>query len=152
MPFRPLKKAKFIFSSAFPNVLEVHTSTPSKTRSFCANFALNPRAKISAGAHRFCNENAFWHILGPDLVDVFNDASSTGRLSVSQRTAFITLIFKKGDRLDMNWRPISLLTCDYKLCARVLAGRLFHVLQSIIGLDQTCGVPGPLIGDSVAFS
>ena len=39
---------------------------------------------------------AFWHILGPDLVDVFNDASSTGRLSVSQRTAFITLIFKKG--------------------------------------------------------
>ena len=35
MPFRLLKKGKFIFSSAFPKVLEVHTSTPSKTRSFC---------------------------------------------------------------------------------------------------------------------
>ena len=58
MPFRLVKKGKFIFSSAFPKVLEVHTSTPSKTGSFCVNFALNPRAKISAGAHRFCNENS----------------------------------------------------------------------------------------------
>ena len=38
---------------------------------------------------------AFWHILGSDLVDVFNDALSSGCLSVSQRTALITLIFKK---------------------------------------------------------
>ena len=95
---------------------------------------------------------AFWHILGPDLVDVFNDTLSSGCLSASQRTALITLIFKKGDRLDhKSWRPISLLNCDYKLCARILAGRLLHVLQSIIGLDQTCGVRGPFIGDSVAF-
>ena len=58
MPFRALKNRKFIFSLAFPNVLEVHTSTPSKTRSFCVNLTLNPRAKISAGAHRFCNGNS----------------------------------------------------------------------------------------------
>ena len=45
MPFRLLKKGKYIFSSAFPKVLEVHTSTPSKTRSFCVNFTQNPRAK-----------------------------------------------------------------------------------------------------------
>ena len=47
MPFRLLKKGKFIFSSAFAKVLEVHTSTPFKTRLFCVNFTLNPRAKIS---------------------------------------------------------------------------------------------------------
>ena len=58
MPFRLLKKGKFIFSSAFPKVLEVHTSTPSKTRPFYVNFTLNPRAKISAGAYCFCNENS----------------------------------------------------------------------------------------------
>ena len=58
MLFRLLKKGKFIFSSAFPKVLEAHTSTPSKTRSFCVNFTLNPRAKISAGAHCFCSENS----------------------------------------------------------------------------------------------
>ena len=39
----------------------------------------------------------FWHILGQDLVDVYNNAISTGCLSVSQCTALITLIFKKGD-------------------------------------------------------
>ena len=58
MPLRLLKKGEFIFSPAFPKVLEVHTSTPSKTRSFGVNFTLNPRAKISAGAHRFCNEGS----------------------------------------------------------------------------------------------
>ena len=58
MPFKLLKKGKLMFSSAFPNVLEFRTSTPSKTRSFCVNFTLNPRAKISAGAHYFCNENS----------------------------------------------------------------------------------------------
>ena len=39
---------------------------------------------------------AFWHYLGPDLVDVFNEDFSTGRLSVSQHTAFITLFLKRG--------------------------------------------------------
>ena len=57
MPLRLLKKGKFIFSSAFPKILEVHISTPSKTRSFCVNFTLNLREKTSAGAHRFCNKN-----------------------------------------------------------------------------------------------
>ena len=54
MPSRPLKKGKFIFSSAFPKVY----TTPSKTRSFCEKFTLNQRAKVTAGAHRFCNENS----------------------------------------------------------------------------------------------
>ena len=31
-----------------------------------------------------------------------------------------SLIFKKGDRLEhKNWRPISLVNVDYKVCARV---------------------------------
>ena len=106
------------------------------------------------GSDGFLKEfyKTFWHILGQDLVDVFNDAISTGCLSVSQCTALITLTFKRGDRLDhKNWRTISLLNCDYKLCARVFAGRLLNVPQSIIGLDQTYRVCGCFIGDSVAF-
>ena len=79
MPFKLLKKGKFIFLRlslslsfflslslslyflfilAFPKFLEVHTSTPSQKRSFYVNFTLNPRAKVSAGAHRFCSENS----------------------------------------------------------------------------------------------
>ena len=85
-------------------------------------------------------------------MDVFNDAFSSGSLSASEKTALITLIFKKGDRLEhKNWRPISLLNCDYKLCVRVLAGRLLRLLYSVIDPNQTCGVRGHFIGDSVSF-
>ena len=68
---------------------------------------------------------AFWDLPGEDLVYVFNASLEAGLLPFSQREALIALIFKKGDRLDhKNWRPICLLTIDYKLCARGLAGRL----------------------------
>ena len=60
--------------------------------------------------------------------------------------------FKKGDRLDMrNWRPISLLTVDYKLAARAIAGRLLKVIHLVVAEDQTCGVPGRYIGENVAL-
>ena len=42
-----------------------------------------------------------------------------------------SLIFKKGDRLEhKNWRPISLVNVDYKVCARVRAGRLLKVITT----------------------
>ena len=96
--------------------------------------------------------DAFWDLLGKDLVNVFNASLEAGLLPLSQREALIALIFKKGDCLDhKNWRPISLLNVDYKLCARVLAGRLLKVIASAVAPDQTCGVPGRYIGENVAF-
>ena len=95
---------------------------------------------------------AFWDLLGEDLVNVFNASLEAGLLPFSQREALIALIFKKGDRLDhTNWRPISLLNVDYKLCARVLAGRLLKFFAIFVAPHQTCGVPGRYIGENVAF-
>ena len=90
----------------------------------------------------------FWDVLGADLVTVLNSCFDAGLLSPSQRRGvIISLSFKKGDRLDpRNWRPISLLNVDYKLAARVLAGRLFKVIHLVVADDQTCGVPGRYIG------
>ena len=94
----------------------------------------------------------FWDVLGPDLVTVLNSCFDAGLLSSSQRRGVISLPFKKGDRLDpRNWRPISLLNVDYKLAARVLAGRLLKVIHLAVADDQTCGVPGRYIGENVAF-
>lgn len=94
----------------------------------------------------------FRDLLGRDRVDVFNASLETGLLHFSQREALIALIFKKGDRLEhKNWRPISLLSVDYKLCARVLSGRLLKVIATVVAPDQTCGVPGRYIGENVAF-
>jgi len=94
----------------------------------------------------------FWEVLGSDLVDVPNASFDVGILPSSQRSALISLIFKKGDKLlHKNWRPISLLNVDYKLCARALAGRLLKVLHFVIHPDHTCGVRGRYIGENVAL-
>ena len=95
---------------------------------------------------------AFWDLLGGDLVNVFNVFLEGGLPPFSQSEALIALIFKEGGRLDhKNWRPISLLNDDYKLCAHVLAGRLLKVIATVVAPDQTCGVPGCYIGENVAF-
>ena len=96
---------------------------------------------------------AFWDVLDSDLVEVVNASLDSGSLPLSQRGALISLIFKKGDRLEhKNWRPISLLNVDYKLCARVLSGRLLKVIHCVVAPDQTCGIPGRFIGENVALS
>ena len=59
------------------------------------------------------------------------------------------VVVSSGDRLDpKNWRPISLLNVDYKLAARVIAGRLLKVIHLVVEKDQTCGVPGRYIGEN----
>ena len=94
----------------------------------------------------------FWPILGTDLVNVLNLCYLSGFMSLTQRRGLISLIFKKGDRLDpRNWRPITLLNVDYKLAARVVAGRLLKVIHLIVAKDQTCGVPGRFIGENVSI-
>ena len=96
---------------------------------------------------------ALWHVLGTDLVDILNESFSSRSLPPSFRGALICFIHKKGDHFECkNWRPISLLNADYKLCARALAGRLLKVLHFLINHDQTCGVPGRFIGENVPFS
>ena len=94
----------------------------------------------------------FWDVLGADLVEVLNFCYLSGSLSRTQRRGLIALSFKKGDRLDpRNWRPISLLNVDYKIASRAIAGRLLKVIHLVVNSNQTCGVPGRYIGDSVAF-
>ena len=95
---------------------------------------------------------AFWDILGSDLVEVLNASFDSGLLPFSLRGTLISLVFKKGDRLlHKNWRPISLLNVDYKICTRALAGRLLKVIHLVVAPNQTCGVPHRFIGENVAL-
>ena len=59
----------------------------------------------------------FFDFLADDLLEVLNTIFDLGQMSTSQRTGLITMLYKKGDHfLDLkNWRPISLLNCDYKI-------------------------------------
>ena len=58
----------------------------------------------------------------------------------------------KDDRRNLkNWRPISLLNVDYKICSKALSLRLKKVLGSIVDPDQTCSVPGRSISSNLVL-
>ena len=85
----------------------------------------------------------FWDRLGPYLCRVLNACYCAGEMCESMKTSNTRVIFKKGDRKNLkNWRPISLLNVDYKICSKVLSLRLSKVLEFIVYPDQTCSVPG----------
>ena len=110
------------------------------------------RTNKSPGADGFPVEfyRRFWSSLGPDLVEVLNYCYEHGQLSNSQKQGIIRLLYKKEDPLLLkNWRPISLLNTDYKICTKVLANRLKKVLSVILSEDQTCGVPGRSIYENL---
>ena len=85
----------------------------------------------------------FWDRLGPYLCRVLYAYYHAGEMCESMKTSNTRVIFKKGDRKNLkNWRPISLLNVDYKICSKVLSLRLSKVLEFIVDPDQTCSVPG----------
>ena len=85
----------------------------------------------------------FFDVIGNDLLAVYNEIFCNQLLSKTQRTAVITLLPKKGDTLDpANRRPISLLTVDYKVIAKILQLRISNVMADIVNAHQTCSVPG----------
>ena len=84
----------------------------------------------------------FWDRLGPYLCRVLNACYRAGEMCESMKTSNTRVIFKKGDRKNLkNWRPISLLNVDYKICSKVLSLRLSKVLEFIVDPEQTCSVP-----------
>jgi hypothetical protein len=92
----------------------------------------------------------FWDILGPKLVDVFNESYNKGILSNTQRKSIITLIFKNGEMKDIaNYRPISVTNIDYKILAMVLVNRLQRVIGTLIGTDQSAYIKGRNMGTNI---
>ena len=62
----------------------------------------------------------FWNDVAEILIKSFNYSYEIGKLSISQRRG-ITLIPKKDAALNLikNWRPITLLNCNYKIANRI---------------------------------
>ena len=73
-----------------------------------------------------------------------------GELSFSQKKGVIKLLYKKGDRNNLdNYRPISLLNYDYKICTLALTLRLQNVISKVISEDQTGYIKGRFIGQNI---
>ena len=95
----------------------------------------------------------FWHLLSRDFLQVVNYSLNEAKhLPYSHTTSIITLVYKKNDRRILkNWRPISLLCCDYKIISKTIANRIKGVLDCLLSQRQTCSVPGRQIFHNIHF-
>ena len=99
-------------------------------------------------------------MLGPAVLEVLREVLRTGQLGDTMSKGVISLIHKKGETSVLeNWRPLTMLTVEYKLLAKVLADRLRQVMPDVVAVDQTCGVAGrstrwnlQLIRDCIAWA
>ena len=99
----------------------------------------------SPGPHSLTVEfyRKFWDLLSPYLIRIYNACFDAGEMCYSMKTSNTPVILTKGDRKALkNWRPISLLNVDYKICSKAISVRLSKLLEFIVDPDQTCSVPG----------
>lgn len=95
----------------------------------------------------------FWNELGKEMTSSFNYSYEKGLLSNSQRQVIVTLLEKteKDVRYIENWRPISLINVDVKVCSKALADRMLNVLPKLIHPNQAAFVKGRNIEEPLRY-
>jgi hypothetical protein len=79
----------------------------------------------------------FWFIFRYPLYRYARVAFRKGALTQSFKSAIIKLIPKKGSAKDIKkWRPISLLSCMYKIISRAVNNRLQSVVNRFTSRAQ----------------
>ena len=94
-----------------------------------------------------------WPTIGPIFHKTLQYSLNKGELSLSQRRAVITLLQKRGknEAFIKNWRPISLLNCDYKILTKIISRRIQPLLPKLIHPDQVGFVPNRFIGENIRY-
>lgn len=93
---------------------------------------------------------AHWNIIKEDVIAFVKEFEGTGLIPKGCNSTFLTLISKSGDPLTLtDFRPISLVCCQYKILAKILALRLKAVLLGIISNCQWAFLSGRQILDGV---
>jgi hypothetical protein len=84
-----------------------------------------------------CFIKKYWHFFRTPLHNYLATVLEKKELTPSFRTGLIKLIPKKGDHSKLtNWRPISLLSCMYKILSRALNNRLRLACEFIYSRSQ----------------
>ncbi|GJW29733.1 RNA-directed DNA polymerase, eukaryota, reverse transcriptase zinc-binding domain protein [Tanacetum coccineum] len=97
-----------------------------------------------------------WDVIKDDIFAYVKEFELTSFIPRGCNSSFITLIPKVDDPLVISdFRPISLIGCQYKILAKVLANHLAHVISSVISEVQMAFIKGrqiidgPLIVDEI---
>ena len=93
----------------------------------------------------------FWDQLGYFLTKAANYSYTIGALPEILSRGTISLLPKEGKDKEKlaNWRPLTLLSVEYKLIASCIAGRMGNFLPKLIHPDQMGFVKGRFIGESI---
>ena len=93
---------------------------------------------------------ANWDTIRTDLTELINQVSIHKNIHPRQKHGILLRMPKLNeDHTPECYRPISLLTTEYKILARILANRLRLFLAGELQHMQYCGVPGHSILDAV---
>ena len=118
----------------------------------CALAVTKMKNNKAPGLDGLCIEfyKKMWPVIGKLLVEAFNESYSIGKLPLSQRSAVMSLIFKRGDQEEIgNYRPVSLTNVDYRILAFVLSRRMQNVISCIVNTDQTAYIKGRYMGQNI---
>ena len=81
----------------------------------------------------------YWNIIKKEIIEVIRNNVKGTLLNDKQRKAIITLLPKDGDQSMLkSWRPVSLICCDVKIVAKILANRLKPLIYSLVSENQFC--------------
>ena len=92
----------------------------------------------------------FYDKLKMFLLSLFREISRYG-LPESSKKGIISLLEKPDrDQLSISqWRPLSLLNCDGKIYAKILANRINEVISNITSKEQYGFIKGKYIGENI---
>ena len=81
----------------------------------------------------------YWNIIKKEMIEIIRNNVKGTLLNEKQRKVVITLLPKDGDQSMLkSWRPVSLICCDVKIVAKILAKRLKPLIYSLVSENQFC--------------
>ncbi|GJY35149.1 putative RNA-directed DNA polymerase, eukaryota, reverse transcriptase zinc-binding domain protein [Tanacetum coccineum] len=98
----------------------------------------------------------FWDTMGNDFIEMVKRFEVDGTIPKGCNSSFIALVPKIKDPIHIkDYRPISLIGCQYKVVSKALANRLLQVIDSVVSKVQTAYIKrrqiidGPLIVNEI---
>ncbi|GJU81763.1 putative RNA-directed DNA polymerase, eukaryota, reverse transcriptase zinc-binding domain protein [Tanacetum coccineum] len=90
----------------------------------------------------------YWDTIGKDFIDMIKTFEIDSHILRGCNSSFIALVPKNQNPLHIeDYRPISLIGCQYKVIAKLLANRLLQVVHTMVSDVQTTYIKGRHIID-----
>ncbi|XP_042964017.1 uncharacterized protein LOC122298309 [Carya illinoinensis] len=103
---------------------------------------------FGSGFFRFC-----WEIVKEDLLEAVSEFFQHQLLPRYYSASFIVLIPKVDSPTGFDkFRPISLCSVVYKICAKILVSRLTNLLPKMISQEQGAFIPGRSIFENISLT